>query len=195
MSSRWTASRADRSLRMAPGSRARSPGLPPTRPRALADPNPALVRSAISARSNCATAPSTCSENMPCGVVVSMGSRRERKCAPLASNCSMTLSRCATERAKRSRRTTTRVSPGRMSRSTRASTGRSRSAPGHAPRAPARSRRRAVHLLADQCAVPRLIPWRSRPDGFWRPPSRSASACPRPFPAAMAGTADLQLRK
>ena len=40
------------------------------------------MRSAISARSSWATAPSTCSENMPCGVVVSIGSRRLRKCAP-----------------------------------------------------------------------------------------------------------------
>ena len=44
---------------------------------------PALVRSAISARSSWATAPSTCKENMPCGVEVSIGSRRLRKCAPL----------------------------------------------------------------------------------------------------------------
>ena len=41
--------------------------------------SPALVRSAISARSSWAIA--------PCGVVVSIGSRRLRKCAPLASSC------------------------------------------------------------------------------------------------------------
>ena len=34
-------------------------------------------------------APSTCRENMPCGVVVSTGSCRLRKCAPLASSCSI----------------------------------------------------------------------------------------------------------
>src|ERR1700759_3743077 len=66
---------------MAAGSPARRPGLPPTRPRLRAARRPALVRSAISARSSWATAPSTCSENMPCGVVVSIGSRRVRKCA------------------------------------------------------------------------------------------------------------------
>jgi hypothetical protein len=91
--------------------------------------SPALVRSAISARSNWATAPSTCSENMPCGVVVSIGSRRLRKCAPTASSCSMTARRWLTERARRSSLTTTRVSPGRISCSRRASTGRLRSAP------------------------------------------------------------------
>ena len=64
-------------------------------------------------RSRWATAPSTCSENMPCGVVVSIGSCRLRKCAPAASSCSMTSRRWLTERARRSSRTTTRVSPGR----------------------------------------------------------------------------------
>ena len=44
-----------------------------------------------------------CSENMPCGVVVSIGSRRLRKCAPVASSCSMTARRWLTERARRSR--------------------------------------------------------------------------------------------
>jgi len=42
---------------------------------------PDLVRLVINARSNWATAPSTFSENMPCGVAVSIGSRRLRKCA------------------------------------------------------------------------------------------------------------------
>jgi hypothetical protein len=57
---------------------------------------PALVRSAISARSSCATAPSTSSENLPCGVEVSIGSRSERKCAPRSSSRSMTSSRWLT---------------------------------------------------------------------------------------------------
>ncbi len=48
-----------------------------------------------------ATAPSTCSENMPCGVVVSTGARRLRKCAPAPSSSSMTASRWLTERARR----------------------------------------------------------------------------------------------
>jgi hypothetical protein len=39
-----------------------------------------LVRSEISARSSWSTAPSNCSENIPCGVEVSIGSRGERKC-------------------------------------------------------------------------------------------------------------------
>src|SRR3954451_1371926 len=75
---------------MAAGSPARRPGLPPTRPRLRAASKPALVRSAISARSSCATAPSTCSENIPCGVVVSIGSHRLRKYAPFAASCSIT---------------------------------------------------------------------------------------------------------
>jgi hypothetical protein len=70
------------------GSPARRPGLPPMRPRLRAACRPAFVRSAIRARSSWATAPSTWSENTPCGVVVSIGSRRLRKCAPLASSCS-----------------------------------------------------------------------------------------------------------
>jgi hypothetical protein len=37
---------------------------------------------------------------MPCGVVVSMGSRKLRKCAPLASSCSMTARRWQTERGQ-----------------------------------------------------------------------------------------------
>ena len=67
----------------------------------------------MSARSSWATAPKTCNENIPCGVVVSIGSRRLRKCAPLASSCSITANKWLTERARRSSRTTTRVSPGR----------------------------------------------------------------------------------
>ena len=90
---------------------------------------PALVRSAMSARSSCATAPSICRENMPCGVVVSTGSCRLRKCAPWASSGSMIESRWATERARRSSRTTTKLSPGLISRSSRARTVRLRLAP------------------------------------------------------------------
>ena len=93
------------------GIRARRPGLPGAC-LALAALMPALVRSEISARSSCATAPRTCSENIPCGVEVSIGSFNERKCAPCSSSCSMTKSKWLTERAKRSRRTTTRTSPG-----------------------------------------------------------------------------------
>jgi hypothetical protein len=40
---------------------------------------PALVCSEIRARSSCATVPRTWRENMPCGVVVSMGSPSDRK--------------------------------------------------------------------------------------------------------------------
>lgn len=56
MPSRCAPSRRFRTWRIASGSRVRRPGLPPLRPRALAARRPALVRSAISARSSCATA-------------------------------------------------------------------------------------------------------------------------------------------
>ena len=75
---------ACRTFRIASGFLARSPGLPPTRPWLRAVRRPALVRSAMT-RSSWATAPSTCRENMPCGVVVSTGSCRLRKWAPLNS--------------------------------------------------------------------------------------------------------------
>ena len=58
--SRCTASRQARILRIASRPPAHRPGLPPMRPRARAAHNPALVRSAIKARSSwAATAPST----------------------------------------------------------------------------------------------------------------------------------------
>jgi len=66
---RWVASRLARSFPMAAGSPARRPGLPPTRPRRRAACSPALVRSAISARSSWATAPSTWESIRICGVV------------------------------------------------------------------------------------------------------------------------------
>jgi hypothetical protein len=72
------------------GDGGRIPGLPDSFPLACAALMPALVRSEISARSSCATAPRTWRENMPWGVEVSMGSRKERKWAPLSSNRSMT---------------------------------------------------------------------------------------------------------
>ena len=80
-SARWQRSRA-RDAR-ASGNSSRKPGLPGSLPRAFAALIPALVRSEINARSSWATAPRTCSENMPCGVDVSIGSCRERKCGAL----------------------------------------------------------------------------------------------------------------
>lgn len=57
---------------------------------------PALVRSEV--RSRWATAPSTCRENIPWGVDVSMESRSERKCTPRAFRASTTSSRWLTDR-------------------------------------------------------------------------------------------------
>ena len=64
---RCALSRLARTFRIASGSLARSPGLPPTRPWLRAVRRPALVRSAMSARSSWATAPRTRRENMPSG--------------------------------------------------------------------------------------------------------------------------------
>jgi hypothetical protein len=135
----------------------RNPGLPPTRPRLRAAFRPALVRPAISARSSWATAPRTCRENMPCGVVVSMGSRRLWKWAPLASSCSMTASRWLTERASRSsrpqrgfRRSGSHVAAGPA----RGGCGRHRT---RAPPAPIHSLQRGAHRAADRCPG---LPWR-----------------------------------
>ena len=93
------------------GRRSRIPGFPESFPLAFAALMPAFVRSEINERSSCATAPSTWRENMPCGVVVSIGSRSERKCTPLSVRPSITSSKWLTERASRSIRTTRRVSP------------------------------------------------------------------------------------
>src|SRR3954466_785054 len=78
-SAMYCRSRRAESLRIASGSRRRRLGLPPTRPRALAAINPALVRSRIRARSSSAAAPSTWRANLPCGVEVSIGSRSDLK--------------------------------------------------------------------------------------------------------------------
>ena len=56
--SRCAAARLARTFRIASASPARKPGFPPIRPRERAAFSPALVRSAINARSSCATAPS-----------------------------------------------------------------------------------------------------------------------------------------
>lgn len=67
-------------------------------PRALAALMPACVRSEISERSSCATASRTCKEKIPYRIAVSIGLRRERKYAFLASNVPMTSGRWLTER-------------------------------------------------------------------------------------------------
>ena len=112
-SARRDARRDAASLRNTSGSRARRPGLPPTRPRAFAARKPALVRSRIRLRSNSATAPSICSTRTPLGPDVSIGSASERKCAPFARRVSTTESKWESERARRSMRATISVSPRR----------------------------------------------------------------------------------
>lgn len=107
------------------------------------------------ARPSCATAPSTCSENMRCGVVVSIGLCWFLKCAPTASRRSMPSSRWLTEPARRSSCTTTRVWFGRISRSRRASSGLARSAP------EARSSRIVLQPVARSSSSCGPVPWSS----------------------------------
>ena len=57
-------------------------GRPPRRPRRRAAARPALTRSWINERSNCASAPKTWNRNSPCGVVVSIRSVSERNATP-----------------------------------------------------------------------------------------------------------------
>ena len=116
-------------LASASGRRSRMRGLQGSLPLDFAALIPAFVRSEISARSSCATAPSTWSENIPCGVDVSIGWRSDRKCAFFAVRSSITSSRWLTDRARRSRRTTMSVSPALISRSSLDRAGRARDAP------------------------------------------------------------------
>lgn len=76
-----------------------------------------------------ATASSTCCDHIPCNVVVSIKSRRLRKCIPLPSSYVPTASGSVMERARKSSRTATSVSPERVSRYSRTSTGRLRFMP------------------------------------------------------------------
>ena len=57
-------------------------GRPPRLPRLFAASSPAIMRSLVSARSYCASAPNTLKRNSPCGVVVSICSVRDRKATP-----------------------------------------------------------------------------------------------------------------
>ena len=136
-SSRRSATRPARreraSLASAAGSRARGPGLPPMRPRALTAPRPALVRSRISAL-ELGTSPNICSTSTPLGPAVSIRSARLRKCAPRARSASTGSSKWERERASRSMRAATSVSPRRTRASAVANCDRARHACAH-PRA------------------------------------------------------------
>jgi hypothetical protein len=88
-------------------------GLPPVRPRARAEANPAMVRSRINSRSNSANAPKMWKTRRPPADVVSRFSVRLLNPIPWASRSVTVSIRCLRLRPSRSRRHTTRVSPGR----------------------------------------------------------------------------------
>ena len=97
-------------------------GRPPRFPRRRAASSPARMRS-------CANAPKTRNRNAPCGVVVSIGSVRERHATPCACKVVITWNRCDSERPSRSSFQMTRQSPGRTEASACWSPGRSSRAP------------------------------------------------------------------
>ena len=105
-------------------------GRPMWTPRALARSRPSPVRARISSRSNSASPPSTVSINRPCGVVVSAhASPSERNPAPAFAIVSRMFKRSRVDRASRSSRVTSRVSPSRRARKARANSRRSVLAP------------------------------------------------------------------
>ena len=110
-------------------SRALSPEWPGNRPSHAAAATPAFVHSMISACSSSATAPMMCSEKRLAGDPMSIGLRSERRPAPPAVSVSSSWIRWVSDHPKRSRCTTTRVSPGAMPPSSLASAGRCLSAP------------------------------------------------------------------
>jgi hypothetical protein len=109
-------------------------GRPPRRPRRRAAARPALTRSCVRDRSNCARAPKTWNSNSPCGVVVSICSVSERNAIPRSLRSFTVVSRCDSERPSRSSFHTTRQSPGRRNASALASPARSPGCRWHDPR-------------------------------------------------------------
>ena len=105
-------------------------GRPMWTPRALARSRPSPVRARISSRSNSASPPSTVSIKRPCGVVVSAhASPSERNPAPAFAIVSRMFKRSRMDRASRSSRVTSRVSPSPRARKARANSRRSVLAP------------------------------------------------------------------
>ena len=72
-----------------------------------------MTRSCVKDRSNCARAPKTWNRNSPCGVVVSICSVSDRKAIPRSLRSFTVLSRCGSDRPRRSSFHTTKQSPGR----------------------------------------------------------------------------------
>jgi hypothetical protein len=72
-------------------------GRPPRRPRRRAAARPALTRSCVKDRSNCASAPKTWNRNSPCGVVVSICSVNERNATPRSFRLFTVVNRCGSD--------------------------------------------------------------------------------------------------
>ena len=105
-------------------------GRPMWTPRDRARFLPSPVRARIRSRSNSARPPSTVSINLPCAVVVSAhASANERKPAPAFAIASMMLRRSRVDRASRSSRVTSSVSPSAIVFKARVSSLRSAFAP------------------------------------------------------------------
>jgi len=89
-------------------------GRPRRLPFALAFRRPDFTRSTIKLRSNSATAPRTVNTMRPAGVAVSSDSDRLTNSIPRTRNVSSALSRCETDRAKRSNFQTATTSKRRL---------------------------------------------------------------------------------
>ena len=104
-------------------------GRPPTRPRARAAARPTAARSAISSRSNSASAAKMWKTRRPVLVVVSIPSCRDANATPRSASALTVSTRCRSDRPSRSSRHTTSVSPARRYPRHNVSSGRSVSFP------------------------------------------------------------------
>ena len=104
-------------------------GRPPARPRARAAARPTAARSAISSRSNSASAAKMWNTSRPVLVVVSIPSCRDANATPRSASALTVSTRCRSDRPSRSSRHTTSVSPARRYPRHNVSSGRSVSFP------------------------------------------------------------------
>ena len=131
-------------------------GRPPTRPRARLAASAVRVRSRKSSTSNCPRAAKIWRISRPVALVVSMFSCSDRKPMPRACKVSTVDRSWRMDRARRSRRWTTRTSPSRANSNAAAS----RSS---IPRTPARTRQHGGHRSDHRWFADRSRPAHSRP--------------------------------
>jgi hypothetical protein len=98
-----------------------------------------------------ATAPSTCSEIMPCGVVASIGSRRLWKCAPVLRELLDDAEQTADRAGEAVELDHDQGLAGSRAAGAPAPAGCDRRRRACVPRTPRRSRRRATRRAADRC--------------------------------------------